>query len=167
MSLITPSSGLLFWMVIIFAIVFFILAKFGFPIITGSIKKRQDHISASLQDAQKASQMLASMDDRYKEMLDKARDEQAALIAQAKLAAAGIVEEARQQAAKDAEHLLAQAREAIEIQKREAIEDMCATVANIAVAVSEKILGDELSSKDKSEEYTRQLLEQTQRADRS
>ena len=30
MSLITPEFGLLFWMTVIFAIVFFLLAKFGF-----------------------------------------------------------------------------------------------------------------------------------------
>ena len=30
MSLLTPDSGLLFWMVIVFGIVFVILAKYGF-----------------------------------------------------------------------------------------------------------------------------------------
>ena len=40
MNLMLPDSGLLFWMTIIFAIVFFILAKFGFPIITGMVDKR-------------------------------------------------------------------------------------------------------------------------------
>ena len=34
MSLLTPDSGLLFWMVIVFGIVFVILAKYGFPVIT-------------------------------------------------------------------------------------------------------------------------------------
>ena len=34
MSLITPDIGLIFWMVVIFGVVFFILAKFGFPVIT-------------------------------------------------------------------------------------------------------------------------------------
>ena len=44
MSLITPDFGLLFWMTLIFAIVFFILAKFGFPMITGMVKKRSESI---------------------------------------------------------------------------------------------------------------------------
>ena len=44
MSLITPDFGLLFWMTLIFGIVFFILAKFGFPVITDMVRKRQERI---------------------------------------------------------------------------------------------------------------------------
>ena len=45
MNLMLPDSGLLFWMTLIFAIVLFILAKFGFPIITGMVEKRNKRIS--------------------------------------------------------------------------------------------------------------------------
>ncbi|NLE33406.1 MAG: F0F1 ATP synthase subunit B, partial [Bacteroidales bacterium] len=31
MSILTPEPGLLFWMLLTFGIVFFVLAKFGFP----------------------------------------------------------------------------------------------------------------------------------------
>ena len=34
MSLLLPDSGLLFWMVLSFGIVFVILAKYGFPVIS-------------------------------------------------------------------------------------------------------------------------------------
>ena len=33
MSLLTPDSGLLFWMIVSFGIVFVILSKYGFPVI--------------------------------------------------------------------------------------------------------------------------------------
>ena len=33
MSLLVPDSGLLFWMLLSFGIVFFVLAKYGFPVI--------------------------------------------------------------------------------------------------------------------------------------
>ena len=48
MNLMLPDSGLLFWMTIIFAIVFFILAKFGFPIITGMVDKRAKRIDDAI-----------------------------------------------------------------------------------------------------------------------
>ena len=51
MSLVTPDSGLLFWMVIIFGLLFFLLAKFGFPIITSMVEKRDSAIGKSLKDA--------------------------------------------------------------------------------------------------------------------
>ena len=33
MGLLTPDPGLLFWMVVVFGIVFFLLAKYGVPVI--------------------------------------------------------------------------------------------------------------------------------------
>ena len=48
MSLLTPDSGLLFWMVIVFGIVFVILAKYGFPVITRMVDERKQYIDKSL-----------------------------------------------------------------------------------------------------------------------
>ena len=61
MNLMLPDSGLLFWMTIIFAIVFFILAKFGFPIITGMVEKRNKRIDDALEAARIAEEALAGL----------------------------------------------------------------------------------------------------------
>ena len=52
MNLVTPDSGLVFWMTLIFAIVFIVLAKFGFPVISGLVDKRKENIEGSIRDAQ-------------------------------------------------------------------------------------------------------------------
>ena len=52
MSLVTPDFGLLVWMTLIFAIVLFILAKFGFPAITSMVDKRAAKIEKALKDAE-------------------------------------------------------------------------------------------------------------------
>ena len=54
MSLITPDGGLLFWMLVIFGIVFVILARFGFPVIIGMVDKRSAYIDKALEDARAA-----------------------------------------------------------------------------------------------------------------
>lgn len=54
MNLMLPDSGLLFWMTIIFAIVFVLLAKFGFPVITGMVEKRTKRIDAAIGAAREA-----------------------------------------------------------------------------------------------------------------
>ena len=61
MSLITPDFGLLFWMLIIFGVVFFLLAKFGFPLITGMVEKRNEHIRESLRAAEQARLNLENL----------------------------------------------------------------------------------------------------------
>ena len=61
MDLITPDSGLLFWMVVIFGLLFFILAKFGFPIITKAVEKRDEAIAKSLRDAREVEVKMSEM----------------------------------------------------------------------------------------------------------
>ena len=51
MSLLTPDSGLLFWMVIVFGIVFVILAKYGFPVITRMVDEAKKQIQAEKDSA--------------------------------------------------------------------------------------------------------------------
>lgn len=69
MNLVTPDSGLIFWMTLIFAIVFVILAKFGFPVITGMVDKRQEKIEGSLRDAQKAREEVEHLQQLRDQMI--------------------------------------------------------------------------------------------------
>ncbi len=68
MGLLTPDPGTLFWMVIIFGIVFFILAKYAFPVITGMVDKRKQYIDSSLEAARQANEQLQQVKaDRHTE----------------------------------------------------------------------------------------------------
>ena len=51
MDLFTPDAGLLFWMLLSFGVVFFVLAKWGFPGITRMVDDRKRYIDESLEDA--------------------------------------------------------------------------------------------------------------------
>lgn len=48
-SILTPDFGLLFWMLLAFLVVFFLMAKFGFPVITKMVEERKNYIDESLQ----------------------------------------------------------------------------------------------------------------------
>ena len=55
MGLLQPESGLLFWMVISFGVVFVLLAKFGFPVITRMVEERlRRKVSGSGQAGERA-----------------------------------------------------------------------------------------------------------------
>ena len=55
-AILTPDLGLLFWMLLAFAVVFFVLAKYGFPAITGMVEERKKYIDESLKKAHEASE---------------------------------------------------------------------------------------------------------------
>ena len=106
MSLITPDFGLLFWMVVIFGIVFFLLAKFGFPVITNAVQKRSDHIADSLKAADEAQARLAGMAEEHARMIEETRLEQSRILKEASEARESIIAQAREEAAAEASKLL-------------------------------------------------------------
>ena len=67
-SLLTPDPGLLFWMLLAFVIVFIILAKFGFPVITKMVEDRKNYIDESLKKAREANKQLSYIDSLLDEI---------------------------------------------------------------------------------------------------
>ena len=144
MSLLTPDTGLLVWMVVIFAIVFFLLAKFGFPIITGAIDSRNDRIRESIRLAAEAEERLANVAREQEQLIEQAREEQGRILKEAGRTRDTIVSQARQQASDEAAKILEHARTEIAAEKESALRDIRSQVALLSVQVAEKIIRKEL-----------------------
>ena len=165
MSLVTPDFGLLFWMTLIFAIVFFILAKWGFPAITGMVDKRADRIEESIEKARKAETMLEEMTERHAKMLDETRAEQARILKEAAQARDAMVGQAKQQAQEEAAKLLDHARTQIAAEKESALMDIRSQVAAMSVDVAEKILREKLSDSKTQLDLISRMLDEVTRTD--
>ena len=76
MSLITPDFGLLVWMTLIFGIVFFVLAKWGFPMITDSVRQRADRINESIKQAKEAEEKLRNLASEQAAIIEETKKEQ-------------------------------------------------------------------------------------------
>ncbi|MBQ9193857.1 MAG: F0F1 ATP synthase subunit B [Bacteroidales bacterium] len=163
MSLITPDFGLLFWMTLIFGIVFFLLAKFGFPVITDMVHKRQERIDRSIADAREIEVRLSTLETRQAQMLEEARREQAAILKEAAEAKNRLVADAKQQAREEADKILADARTQIAAEKESALRDIRKEVALLGVDVAEKILRKELDDPAKQEELVQRLVDEAGR----
>ena len=146
MSLITPDFGLLFWMVIIFGVVFFILAKFGFPVITKAVRQRSDHIEESLRAAAEARASLEQAARRREEMLSETRAEQGRILQEASRTGEEIIAKARETAKSEAAEIIRSARADIENQKETALRELRSQVSALGVAVAEKIVRKEMES---------------------
>lgn len=60
MSLLLPDSGLIFWMLLSFGIVFAVLAKYGFPVIIKMVEGRKTYIDESLEVAREANAQIVT-----------------------------------------------------------------------------------------------------------
>ena len=165
MSLVTPEFGLLFWMVVIFGIVFFLLAKFGFPIITSSVEKRSDKIAQSLKDADEIEARMAAWKVEQEQMMEEVRRQQSAILKEAADTKTRIVAEAKEEARDEAGKILAQARTEIAAEKESALRDVRKEVALLSVQVAEKILRHELSEESTRQAFIDSLVDEAGKAE--
>ena len=146
MSLLIPDSGLLFWMLLIFAVVFGILAKFGFPVITKMIAKRREHIDNSLRLAEEAEVRLGQMKQEHARIIAQAREEQGQILKEAAQERDSIIRQAQAQAQDEARKILDEAKTRIDAEKEGALREIRSQVALLSVQIAEKIMRKELSS---------------------
>ena len=165
MQLITPDAGLLFWMVVIFGLLFFLLAKFGFPIITSMVEKRNTTIEKSLKDAHEIEARMGQMVEEHARMLEEARKEQAQILREATDTRNKILAQAKDDAREEAAKILAEARTEIEAEKEAALRDVRKEVAVLSVSIAEKILRKELADDGEQREYIDRMVEETVRED--
>ena len=163
MNLVTPDTGLLFWMVVIFGLVFLLLWKFGFPIITSMVEKRNRTIEKSLKDAKEVEAQMSAMVAEHAQMLEDARKEQAQILREAADTRSKLIADAKDQAREEAAKILADARAEIEAEKEAALRDVRKEVAVLSVSIAEKILRKELADDGAQREYIDRMVEETVR----
>ena len=159
-SILTPDIGLLFWMFLAFVVVFFILAKFGFPAIIDMVENRKKYIDESLRKAHEASERLENIQQEGETILQEAREKQAFIMKEAAETRDAIVEKAQEKARDESGRLLADAKKQIEIEKQNAIRDIRSQVAELSVQIAEKVLRERLSSDEQQMEMIDRLLDE-------
>ncbi len=159
-SILTPDLGLLFWMLLAFLIVFFLMAKFGFPVITKMVEERKQFIDESLQKAHEANERLASIHEESERLLSEARARQAEILSQAKATGDGIVREARERAQAEGAKLLQEAKAQIEAEKENALRDIREAVADLSVAIAEKVVRQKLADDKEQQKLIERMLDE-------
>lgn len=165
MNLVTPDFGLLFWMVVIFGLVFFLLAKFGFPMITDMVDKRNAKIAQSLKDADEIQARMEAWTQEHARMLEQTHKEQLSILREAREMRAKMVSDAQKQAREEAEKILAQARTEIAAEKESALRDIRKEMGLLSVQVAEKILRRELSDTGSQRAFIDTLVDEANQAD--
>ena len=137
-------------MLVAFLVVFLLLAKFGFPVITSMVEERKNYIDESLRKAHEAQERLANIEKEGESILQEAREKQAQILKEAAETRDAIVEKAQEKARAEGARLLDDAKTAIEQEKKAAIADIRSQVATLRVDIAEKVLRQNLKD-DKSQ----------------
>ena len=160
MNLMLPDSGLLFWMTIIFAIVFFLLAKFGFPVITGMVEKRTKRIDDAIGAAREAESRLMGLASEQEKLINDARAEHDRILKEAAAERDRLIASAQEQARDEAARIMDETRERIRQEKEAALRDIRREVAVLSVAIAEKVVRKELSTESGQKEMVDRIFEE-------
>lgn len=152
MNLISPDFGLIFWMLIGFGILFFILAKFAWPIITKAISQREEYIQEQLDAADTVKKEMKNLKAEHHQLLQEAKEERDKILADARKMVEKMNEEARILRDKEHDARMAETKIAIQNEKMKALTDIKNEIALLSIDVAEKILSEELSTQTKQEE---------------
>lgn len=160
-SPIKPDFGLLFWSTVIFGLFWLMIGKFAFRPIAEALKKRENDIQDSLDQAKKAREEMSNLKAENEELLKLAQEERQKILREAKEAKDAIVAEAREKAKDESKRIVAEAKELIENQKMAAIVDLKNQAGRMAIEIAEKILRKDLAGDAEQEAFVKKLVDDT------
>ena len=146
MGLLLPETGLLFWMLISFIVVFAVLAKFGFPVITRMVEERREYVEQSLQAAKEANDQLAQVKSQSEALLQSAREQQMKILNEASATRDRIVAEAKAQAQAETQRQIEDAKRQIRLEQDAAIRAARSEIALLAVDIAQKVIREKLDN---------------------
>jgi F-type H+-transporting ATPase subunit b len=161
MDLLTPSTGLFFWQLVIFLGLFFILAKFAWKPILAGLKEREESIQTALDTAERAKLEMQQLQAGNEKLLKEAREERDKILRDARQAATILQEQIQNDAKKSADKMIADAKGVINTEKQAALRDVKQQVALFSLQVAEKLIKKNLESdkaqKDLVESYIKDI----------
>jgi len=158
MELVTPAIGLVFWTTVTFLILLVLLRKYAWKPILNMVKEREASIEEALSAADKAREEMARLQADNDRILKEARQERDTILKEARDMKENIIGEAKERASKDADTIVAQAREQIQNEKMAVLTDLRNQVAEMAIEIAEKVLQKELEDKDKQAQLVAEQL---------
>ncbi len=160
MELFTPDFGLIFWMFVAFAVLFFILWKFAWPVILKNVDSRADLIDKGVEYAQNAKQQLDNARREADSYLADARRQQADMLRDADRLKTQIIEEARSAAQVEAQKVMDAAKLQIQQQQKEAEHQFRNQVSEFALDIAEKVVKNNMADRTAQTKLVDSLLDE-------
>lgn len=159
MELFTPDFGLIFWMFIAFLVLFLALRKWAWPVIIKSMEDRADLIDKGVEYAQNAKEQLEGARKEAEKYIAEAQKQQAEILRDAAKIKTQIIEEARNDASKEAQKVMDAAKLSIEQSRKEAELQFRNEVSKFSLEIAEKLVRKQMASDKAQTELVNKLLD--------
>ena len=152
------SFGLFFWQIFILVVLILLLSKFAWKPILNALKEREKGIQDALDSAENARKEMQNLKADNEKLLQEARMERDSMLKEAREIKEKMIAEAKEDASREGEKMIQQAKATIQTEKNAALADIKNQVATLSVEIAEKIMREELSSKAKQEKLVEDML---------
>ncbi len=163
MELFTPDFGLVFWMFVSFAILFFILWKWGWPVIMKGVSDRADLIDKGVEYAQNAKEQLDHAREEADKYIADARRQQADMLREADRMKSQIIDEARSAAQSEAKKVMDAAKVSIEQERKQAEQQFRNEVSSFALDIAQKVVRNQMKDEKAQEQLVSSLLDEMEK----
>lgn len=160
MGLLQPEAGVLFWMTLAFAVVFIVLARYGFPVIVRAIEERKAYIDRSLEEARAAERKLRELDAEGQAVRAAAERERGRILREAAETRDALLADARRRADEEGARIVAAAREKAEGEREAILQDARHQVALLSIAITEKMLRERLDDEASQTRLAEKMLDE-------
>jgi F-type H+-transporting ATPase subunit b len=146
--LVSPELGLMIWTLLLFGATLIILNKLVFPRISEALDRRSKAIEESIDHAERTKREADELLEEYRGRLREARGQAEDIVVRARKAADNLNDQAKADASKQREELLAATRRDIEAETRRALDEIRKEVADLTVIATEKVTRKSLTPDD-------------------
>lgn len=163
MELFTPDFGLVFWMFLAFIILFFVLAKWGWPVIIKNMESRANTIDNGVEYARQAKEQLDHAREQAQKYVEEAQATQAEMLRDAAKMKSQIIEEAKKEASDEAKKVMDAAKVSIEQSRKEAELQFRNEVSKFSLDIAEKMVRKQLAGDDAQKQLVDKMLDEIEK----
>lgn len=145
-NLLDPKVGLMFWTLIIFGLLFFVLAKFAFKPLFAAVEAREKALEDAIEGAKRDRAETEALLSQQRAQLEAARNEAQSIIAASRETAEKMRSDLLAQTKQQQEEMIEQARRTIEGEKAAAIADLRREAIDLAIAGASRVIEQNLDS---------------------
>tara|TARA_Y100000996_G_scaffold141680_1_gene108405 strand:+ start:297 stop:872 length:576 start_codon:yes stop_codon:yes gene_type:complete len=151
-----PNTGLTLWTIVTFLVLLFVLKWKAWGPLMDALDARSKQIEESLSKAEKVTAEAEQQAAKNEEILQAARKEAQEIVAQAREAGDKLKHKMETDGKDQYDGMLEKAKEQIDMEKQKALNEIKTTVVDIALKASEKVIKRNLSDED-----NKKIVEQT------
>jgi len=166
-GLLSLHPGLSIWTLVIFVIVFAVLAKFAFPKILGAVEAREKHLEELAVAAERDRAEAAALVEEHRRLVEETRGKVQEALGEARSTAERMRSELMDQARREHDELLARGRAEVLNERAGMLEQVRRDAAEVAMRAAEKLVRRSLDGDDNRrlvQEYLAQVVTPAARA---